>query len=251
MKEFVYLELDGKLLLVNNDGRGPEKPVIGRSYIGEPFIRLPTPNEVRGMGIKWEKKRENIIYFKDYEAKVVIGIPEINWPENWAWKDSVISDNAVSPLVRESVYRTIHRVVSKVIIENKEGLILMAKASRGFFNGCWTLPGGFVDYGEHPRNAAIREAKEELGIDIEIPDQLGESGDRKHGSDGSFIQENIFTSEGINWLSFTYRSTSNVSIEKIIPKKGEIEEARWFTLENALHNSVSLFDRQALMSIKK
>ena len=44
----------------------------------------------------------------------------------------------------------------------------MAKSSRGFFTGCWTLPGGFVDYGEHPRTGAVREALEELGIDIEI-----------------------------------------------------------------------------------
>ena len=149
------------------------------------------------------------------------------------------------------MYRTIHRVVSKVIIENDQEMILMAKSSRGFFNGCWTLPGGFVDYGEHPRQAAIREAKEELGIEIEIADNLGESGGRKKGNDGAFIQQNIFTSEGINWLSFTYRVKSNTNIEDIIPKKGEIEDARWFTKENALRNSVSLFDKEAILSLNK
>ena len=30
MKEYLYLEHDGKLLLVDNDGNGPEKPVMGR-----------------------------------------------------------------------------------------------------------------------------------------------------------------------------------------------------------------------------
>ena len=251
MNEYLYLEHDGKLLLVDNDGNGPQKPVLGRTNQADSLIRLPTVEEVHNMGIKWEKKRENIIYFEKYEARVIIGTPKIDWPENWAWKDSVISDNAVSPLVRESVYRTIDRVVLKVIIENNQGMILMAKASRGCFNGCWTLPGGFVDYAEHPRLAAIREAKEELGIDIEIADNLGESGNLKEGNDGSFVQQNIFTLEGINWLSFTYKTESNITIENIVPKKGEIEEAKWFTKENALRNSVSLFDKEAIMSLRE
>ena len=127
----------------------------------------------------------------------------------------------------------------------------MAKASRGFFPGCWTLPGGFVDYGEHPRQAAIREAKEELNIDIEIADPLGESGENIDGDSGVIIQQNIFTNEGINWLSFTYRTKVNLSIDKIKPKKGEIEEVRWFSRENALRNSVSLFDKEAILSLKE
>ena len=78
-----------------------------------------------------ENLRENVIYFENVEYKVIIGIPKIDWPENWAWKDSVISDNAVDPVVRESVYRTIHRVVSKIIIENQQGMILMAETDNG------------------------------------------------------------------------------------------------------------------------
>ena len=251
MKEYLYLEHDGKLLLVDNEGNGPKKTVMGRIHGGKSLIRLPTLEEVKNMRIEWEKKRENLIYFENNEYRVIIGIPKIDWPENWAWKDSVISDNAVDPVVRESVYRTIHRVVSKVVIENEQGMILMAKASRGFFTGCWTLPGGFVDYGEHPRNAAIREAKEELGIEIDISDNLGESGEKRNGEDGVFIQENIFTYEGINWLSFTYIIKADIRIESITPKKGEIEEAKWFTKENALRNSVSLFDREAILSLEK
>jgi 8-oxo-dGTP diphosphatase len=39
--------------------------------------------------------------------------------------------------------------------------------------GLWETPGGFCDGWEHPRDAAVREGREELGVDVALLDFVG------------------------------------------------------------------------------
>ena len=245
-RRHIHLEHDGKLLLVDLQGKGPAIPQMGRKGERGFSNRLPTPEEAEEMGLTWKEKRTNQFRLGQEMHEVIIATPEISWPGEWAWKDAVISDSEVDPVARESVYRTLHRVVSKVVITNPSNQILMAKVTRGFFTGCWTLPGGFVDYGEHPRVGAEREALEELGINIRIPDPIGESSEGYGTKSESIIRQEIFTPDGICWLSFTYKCEADISAEEIVPKDDEIEEAKWFDKHEALSVAVSLFDIEAI-----
>ena len=63
-----------------------------------------------------------------------------------------------------------------LIIELNEGIILIKRKNPP--EG-WALPGGFVDYGETIESAAIREAKEETGLDVELIRQFHSYSDPK------------------------------------------------------------------------
>lgn len=52
-----------------------------------------------------------------------------------------------------------------IIIEYKGGIILIKRKNPPFG---WAIPGGFVDYGESLEASAVREAKEETGLDISL-----------------------------------------------------------------------------------
>jgi ADP-ribose pyrophosphatase YjhB (NUDIX family) len=58
--------------------------------------------------------------------------------------------------------------VGAVILQDGKVILVKRRAEPG--KGRWSIPGGSVHLGEKVRDATIREAKEESGLDIEIVD---------------------------------------------------------------------------------
>jgi ADP-ribose pyrophosphatase YjhB (NUDIX family) len=57
-----------------------------------------------------------------------------------------------------------------IIIEVEGGIVLIQRRNSPYG---WAIPGGFVDYGETLEAAAVREAKEETNLDVDLVLQLG------------------------------------------------------------------------------
>jgi len=57
-----------------------------------------------------------------------------------------------------------------IIIETEGGVVLIRRRNPP---PGWAIPGGFVDYGETVEGAAVREAREETGLDVRLSRLLG------------------------------------------------------------------------------
>ena len=67
------------------------------------------------------------------------------------------------------IYRNPVPTVDIIIEVEGGGVILIERENEP--HG-WALPGGFVDYGESLETAAVREAKEETSLDVDLIEQF-------------------------------------------------------------------------------
>jgi 8-oxo-dGTP diphosphatase len=79
----------------------------------------------------------------------------------------------------------------------RDSALLLVRFSRG---GRWTLPGGGLDHGERPEDAAVREVEEETGLRVELGRVIGVDSTRwDRASDGSPIDTHalhiVYTAE--------------------------------------------------------
>ena len=61
-------------------------------------------------------------------------------------------------------------LTTDIFIFDEDFNFILIKRKNNPFKDCWALPGGFVEYGERVETAAVREAKEETSIDVELID---------------------------------------------------------------------------------
>lgn len=54
------------------------------------------------------------------------------------------------------------------LVENGGRLLVARRPPGSWMEGFWEFPGGKVEDGEDPREALVRELREELGIEVEV-----------------------------------------------------------------------------------
>lgn len=107
-------------------------------------------------------------------------------------------------------------IIAGGVIE-KGGKYLLVQEGQRKFRGLWNVPSGHVDEDELLTTAAIREVKEETGLDVELTGvcQIG---------------THIFPGEAFALIMFTTRVIGG----KVSINHDEILDARWFTYEEVV-----------------
>jgi 8-oxo-dGTP diphosphatase len=108
---------------------------------------------------------------------------------------------------------------SALIVEGDK--VLLGKRKIEPAKGDWDVIGGFLEPGEHPEDGTRREAKEEIGIDVEIKELLG-------------IFMDVYGVDQEPTLNICYL-VGLKSRKKLIPGDG-IEELRWFSADKLPKN---------------
>jgi 8-oxo-dGTP diphosphatase len=105
-----------------------------------------------------------------------------------------------------------------LVFDEPDENVLMVK-NKGKNGSYYTLPGGAVEPGETLEEAAIREAKEETGLDVEIGDVFS-------------VSEGFFEDRGHHAVLFIFRGKITGG-EIMISMPDEIEEVTWMNVQEA------------------
>ncbi len=70
-------------------------------------------------------------------------------------------------------------MAAAVLIEKDDQVLLIRRVNEPG-QGLWTLPAGFIDAGEDPAEAAVREVLEETGLHVRITGLLDVLGNDEH-----------------------------------------------------------------------
>ena len=96
-----------------------------------------------------------------------------------------LSGGAKCPLCGRSWYRNSAPSVGAAIVQNGKALVTVR--AREPEKGRIDLPGGFLEAGEHPVDGLVREAKEELGVEVEVVGDPVLLATHTYGPDGEYV----------------------------------------------------------------
>ena len=95
------------------------------------------------------------------------------------------SSGVSCPTCGRSWYRSSSPAVGAAIVQG--GRVLVTVRGIEPEKGKLDLPGGFVEIGEHPKDALVREAQEELGVEVEVEERPMLLAVHTYGEDGEYV----------------------------------------------------------------
>lgn len=84
------------------------------------------------------------------------------------------------------IHFTDPKVAAGVLVE-QNGSVLLVRRINEPQQGLWSLPAGFIDAGEDPREAAIRECREETGLEVNITELVEVVAGREHNRGADIV----------------------------------------------------------------
>jgi 8-oxo-dGTP diphosphatase len=122
------------------------------------------------------------------------------------------------------------RVAAYAVILRDDRVLLSRLAPYLSATERWTLPGGGIDFGEHPRDAVVREVYEETGLHAEVGDHawidsaLIGSDDRGERHAVRIVYD--------GWVG------ADAPEPRVVETDGSTVDARWHRLDDVLSGSV-------------
>lgn len=121
--------------------------------------------------------------------------------------------------------------VNLLFFRSNEEVLLLKRQNTGFEDGKWSIISGKIDGGEEVISAAIREAKEEAGVEIE-PSEIKVIGIIHRKNDNS------------EWIDF-FLKVHSWKGKVVNAEPNKCEELKWFNVYELPENMVS-FIRKAV-----
>lgn len=78
-----------------------------------------------------------------------------------------------------------------VALRRGDEVLLLLRAGTGYMDGYWAIPAGHVEAGESVTAAAIREVREEVGVEVAEQDLEPVTAMHRTGTDGLPIDERV------------------------------------------------------------
>jgi ADP-ribose pyrophosphatase YjhB (NUDIX family) len=197
-------------------------------------------------GRRWDYQALRIVY----DAWVAVDAPEPRVVEvdgstvDVAWHalaDVRSGDLAVTEIVTEALadhepFR-LQRLAVYAVVRRGGDVLLTRISARGAHPGAWTLPGGGLDHGEAPRDAVVREVREECGIEVVVGDLLDVHDTHFQGTapSGRF--------EDFHGVHLVFRGTVAAEAEPhVIETDGTTDAVAWVPVADVESGAIRVLD---------